>query len=317
MTMSMSEYELSLVADAKKGKKKALDRLHDAMHKTLCEVIEQELGDRSRAETILRAVFDKLKVRVKSVNAPAEFEQMAIQETISECKNYPKSDHPSEESGATQFTAVDNSKKKQANQPKEQPAQPPVQPSVRQQSSQFARKFDPSAIKRPVRQSAPRSTDQSSQFAQKFDPNAIRRPAQQSGSVDRNPSRRSYHAPVEQLDSLNNPIKGWLVCVVGADRGREFPIKDKVNTIGSSPSSNIRIMGEASIVPDNHACVFYNQKMAECVLQIGKGGSIILNDRRIDQPQILRKFDTITLGGTKLVYAPYSEGLDWKRKFGL
>ena len=37
---------------------------------------------------------------------------MAIQETISECKNYPKSDKPAE-SGATQFATYESSRNKQ------------------------------------------------------------------------------------------------------------------------------------------------------------------------------------------------------------
>ena len=41
--MPMSEYELSLVMDAKKGKKKSFERLCDSFHKQLVEVIEGEL----------------------------------------------------------------------------------------------------------------------------------------------------------------------------------------------------------------------------------------------------------------------------------
>lgn len=119
------------------------------------------------------------------------------------------------------------------------------------------------------------------------------------------------------MNTSEEPIVGWLVCVNGFDRGRNYAVKDKVNRIGSSPDNDIRIHREAAVMPDNHASIAYNKNTAACILQIGSGSNVRINGQYIDRPQALKKFDIITIGNTQLVYAPFSEGLGWKRNFGL
>lgn len=119
------------------------------------------------------------------------------------------------------------------------------------------------------------------------------------------------------MNKSDEQVKGWLVCVNGFDRGREYAIRDRINRIGSSANNDICIHREAAVMADNHASIAYNKNTAACTLQIGSGSNIRVNGKYIDRPVMLKKFDMITIGNTQLVYAPFSEGLGWKRNFGL
>ena len=112
--MPMSEYEITLVNEAKKGKKKSLDRLCDAFHKRLVETVEKELGNRDKAEAIITKVCEKIKVQIKSIQNPADFENMILSMTQAECANYPRNAPGGKTGGAaaTSFTEEKNDRAK-------------------------------------------------------------------------------------------------------------------------------------------------------------------------------------------------------------
>ena len=92
--MSMNEYELSLVKDAKKGKRKALKQLIESYHDHLVGIVERELHSRDQAEKIIKYVKKKAKIETMLLRDPMGFEQMIEKLTIAECANYSRgSDH--------------------------------------------------------------------------------------------------------------------------------------------------------------------------------------------------------------------------------
>ena len=86
--MSMNEYELSLVKDAKKGKRKALKQLIESYHDHLVGIVERELHSRDQAEKIIKNVKKKAKIETMLLREPMGFEQMIEKLTIAECANY-------------------------------------------------------------------------------------------------------------------------------------------------------------------------------------------------------------------------------------
>ena len=86
--MSMNEYELSLVKDAKKGKRKALKQLIESYHDHLVGIVERELHSRDQAEKIIKNVKKKAKIETMLLRDPMGFEQMNEKLTIAECANY-------------------------------------------------------------------------------------------------------------------------------------------------------------------------------------------------------------------------------------
>ena len=411
----MSDYELSLVVEAKKGKKKAFDRLYDSFHKKVNDVVYSELGDRSRADTIQRAVFEKLKVQIKNLDNPAGFENLVLGLTAAECKNYPKAEHPVENSGSSQFETYESSAKKEEdippqitlggfvtsvpdNTPREDytfvtkhendgseakttfvsdaqslndlpphdakniPPQgangfPPQ--GDRNMPPQGANGFPPQGDRNMPPQGAngfPQQGDRNMppQGANGFPPQGDRNMPPQGANgfppqgaqnmppqgangfppqgTQNTPPQGANGFPPQGTQNMppqggqrltppaapqKEPIVAWLVCVNGADRGRDYPIRDKINIIGSSPNNDIQVNGEPAVAPENHACIAYDSESTACLLLAGAMGAVCLNGEFNDYPQPLNKFDIITIGNAQFVFAPASEGLGWKHRFGL
>src|SRR5688500_9538447 len=65
-----------------------------------------------------------------------------------------------------------------------------------------------------------------------------------------------------QKQSGIDPVVGWLVCVQGPDRGRDFRLRPERNFLGRSDRMDVCIPGDATISRENHAIVSFNPKNA-------------------------------------------------------
>jgi hypothetical protein len=113
-----------------------------------------------------------------------------------------------------------------------------------------------------------------------------------------------------------DPIVGWLVCVEGPDRGRDFRIKAQKNFIGRSTSMDICIAGDPRISRENHAIVVFEPRSAQFRLYPGDArGLVYLNGNMVDVPVVLQPFDAIELGDSHLVFVPFcGENFRWPEK---
>ncbi|MBF0376727.1 MAG: FHA domain-containing protein [Desulfamplus sp.] len=110
-----------------------------------------------------------------------------------------------------------------------------------------------------------------------------------------------------------DPVVGWLVCIDGPDRGRDYQIRSEKNFIGRSQSMNICIQNDESVSRENHASVSYNPKNRSFKLHPGDSrGLVYLNDDDVDVPTVLKPYDVIELGQTKLMFIPFcGEQFQW------
>ena len=108
-----------------------------------------------------------------------------------------------------------------------------------------------------------------------------------------------------------DPVVGWLVCLEGLYRGRDYRLESENNFIGSAEEeSNVCIRGNGRISREKHAiivfdpeCEDYSQAFA---LRPGlERGLVYHNGKRISQEVILNPYDVIKLGDTKLVFIPF------------
>jgi len=112
-----------------------------------------------------------------------------------------------------------------------------------------------------------------------------------------------------------DPVVGWLVCIEGPDRGRDYRIHSEKNFIGRSPSMNICIQNDESVSRENHASVSYNHKKRSFKIHPGSSrGLVYLNGEDVDVPTELKMYDVIELGQTKLVFIPFcGEKFNWDK----
>ena len=110
-----------------------------------------------------------------------------------------------------------------------------------------------------------------------------------------------------------DPVVGWLVCVQGPDRGRDYRLHTERNFIGRAPTMAVAITGDDSISRENHAVLSYNPKKHSYRLAPGDSrGLVYLNDEEVLMPMELAPYDRIELGKTTLLFIPFcGERFNW------
>ena len=103
-----------------------------------------------------------------------------------------------------------------------------------------------------------------------------------------------------------DPVVGWLVCIEGAEKGRDYRIRSERNFVGRGPKMDICIGGDDTISRDNHAVISFNPKKNAYLLTPGEGrGIIYLNGQEVAIPAELKAYDKVELGQTKLLFVPF------------
>lgn len=109
-----------------------------------------------------------------------------------------------------------------------------------------------------------------------------------------------------------DPVVGWLVCIEGPDKGKDYRIRSEKNFIGRDSSMDIAISGDMSISRRNHALVSYNPKNNSFRLYPGEShGIVYCNDEEVFSAVMLNRGDIIELGDSKLIFVPLC-GEDFK-----
>ena len=110
-----------------------------------------------------------------------------------------------------------------------------------------------------------------------------------------------------------DPVVGWLVCIEGPSRGKDFKIYGKNNTIGRSEKMDICIKGDQTISRENHARLAYDEKHNNFHLIPAESTNNIYISVYI--PTMLSAYDCIEFGDTKLLFVPFcSDKFMWKDK---
>ncbi|MFZ1889208.1 MAG: FHA domain-containing protein [Candidatus Binataceae bacterium] len=132
-------------------------------------------------------------------------------------------------------------------------------------------------------------------------PPAAARPAASAPIAEPGATRAVYREAATGV----SPVVGWLVCVAGPDRGRDYRIHAEKNFIGRSPSMDIAIAGDESVSREKHAAVAFDPKKAQFWLLPGEAsGLLYLNDQLVNTPSALKARDVLELGNTKLMFWP-------------
>ncbi|MCR5236299.1 MAG: FHA domain-containing protein [Lachnospiraceae bacterium] len=110
------------------------------------------------------------------------------------------------------------------------------------------------------------------------------------------------------------PVVGWLVCIEGEDKGKDYRIEAKNNTIGRSEKMDICIKGDDTISRENHARLAYDVKHnAFHLIPAESTNSIYVNDEPAYVPTKLSAYDLIELGESKFLFVPLCSDLfNWK-----
>lgn len=121
--------------------------------------------------------------------------------------------------------------------------------------------------------------------------------------------------PVPTISDLQGfmPAVGWLVCVEGADRGRDYRLHAGYNRIGRNPSNDVCISGDNTIARENQVLVAFDPDEKIFFCAPGQGINLVrLNGKALMESKQLSNGDVLTVGTTKLMFIPLcSDTFSW------
>jgi hypothetical protein len=101
------------------------------------------------------------------------------------------------------------------------------------------------------------------------------------------------------------PVVGWLACVKGPDKGRDWRLVSGRNAIGRGDGMPVRLATDPAVSRLHHAVVSFDPRRASFTLAPGEGSALVYcNGQELLVPQTLAPFDRIELGASTLVFVP-------------
>lgn len=101
------------------------------------------------------------------------------------------------------------------------------------------------------------------------------------------------------------PVVGWLVCIEGSDRGKDFHLYGRINTIGRGDNMDVCIHGDTGITRDIQIKIAYDPKKNNFYIVPGNASdNTYLNDEPVYMQTKLNAYDLIEMGSTKLLFIP-------------
>lgn len=113
-----------------------------------------------------------------------------------------------------------------------------------------------------------------------------------------------------------DPVVGWLVCVSGKEKGRDYRIHSDNNYIGRSEKMDICVRGDETISRENHAVVSYDTIDKIYYFSPGDGRNIVRhNGKAIFQTVELNAYDRVIVGKTELIFMPLcGKDFEWSNE---
>jgi hypothetical protein len=103
-----------------------------------------------------------------------------------------------------------------------------------------------------------------------------------------------------------DPVVGWLVCIEGPDRGRDYRLRTAKNFIGRASSMDICISGDETVSRERHAVVAFEPEERRFWLLPGDAqGLVYLNGKVVYTPTELAGSDVVKVGQTRLMFVPF------------
>jgi len=100
-----------------------------------------------------------------------------------------------------------------------------------------------------------------------------------------------------------NPVCGWLICVNGEKKGKDFSIHGEKNFIGRSKSNDICFDFDNSISKEANAIISYDKRNNKFFIYCGEGkNNIYVNESLLLRPLELKDYDIVEVGKTKLMF---------------
>lgn len=110
-------------------------------------------------------------------------------------------------------------------------------------------------------------------------------------------------------------VTGWLVCIEGKKKGKDFRLHGERNFVGRSGSNDVVLSFDDKISSVANIIISYDEEENEFYIQPGEHqkNNVKLNGKLLLMPEPLKDNDTIKLGETKLLFRKFcNEDFCWE-----
>jgi hypothetical protein len=110
-----------------------------------------------------------------------------------------------------------------------------------------------------------------------------------------------------------DPVVGWLVCLEGPDRGRDFRLHSEKNFVGRAPNMDVCIPSDDAVSREKHGVIIFDpKKQVFWAVPGDSSGLVYVNSEIVHAPVQLKRDDIIEIGQSKLVLVPFcGERYSW------
>ena len=109
-----------------------------------------------------------------------------------------------------------------------------------------------------------------------------------------------------------DPVVGWLVCIQGDEKGRDYRLHAGRNFIGRGLKNDVSLPDDEQISRDDHCSIVFEPKKNAYAIIRGGGESLQVNGNIVEGSQVLSEGDEIIIGSSVFVFIPYcKEGRSW------
>lgn len=103
-------------------------------------------------------------------------------------------------------------------------------------------------------------------------------------------------------------VTGWLVCISGPEKGRDFRIHYGFNRIGRSYNMDICVEDDLQITRDNHCSIVYDRESNAFSVLPSTGAVTYLNNAVLMQAETLKNRDRIRIGKSTFEFIAFCDG---------
>lgn len=113
--------------------------------------------------------------------------------------------------------------------------------------------------------------------------------------------------------SAIQPVTGWLVCVEGPERGRDYRLHTEMNYIGRSKSNDVVLSSDPTVSRERHALIAYDSRGKMFFFAPANGSSLVRqNGRPVLSTVELQAGDRLEIGSGIYLFVPLcGEGFQW------
>lgn len=112
-----------------------------------------------------------------------------------------------------------------------------------------------------------------------------------------------------------SPVTGWLVCIDGYEKGKDYRLHSGKNFVGRSTTMDVVLIDDKSISRDKHCSITYDPKGNAFYISSEHGNIVYLNNEMVNDTAVLNNGDSINIGDTRLLFVAFcQEGRTWEKE---